>query len=114
MRVWNITDHPETKCSARTTMIFGRSVAPGKYVTIEDDLLKGAHKLNKDAAARMVHIGNDLPADYVAAKGTTRATPRAGKLAHGEPVETKVVDSALAEEKVHEDAPFNGPKKKYK
>jgi len=62
-KVWNITGMPGGP-SARTLVLFGQSVRPGRYVKVDDGLLETAHKTKKDAKAGLVHIGDKLPKGY--------------------------------------------------
>jgi len=62
-KVWNVTGMPGGH-PARTLMLFGQSVRPGRYTKVEDDLLKRAHKTKKDAELGFVHIGDKLPKGY--------------------------------------------------
>ena len=62
-KVWNITGMPGGH-PARTIMLFGQSVRPGRYVKVEDDQLKRAHKTKNDAELGFVHIGDKLPKGY--------------------------------------------------
>src|SRR5574337_229278 len=67
-KVWNITDHPNTKVREQALVIFGQTVLPGSYVKVPASRLKNAHKLKKEIAAQMAHVGAEPPADYAGAK----------------------------------------------
>jgi hypothetical protein len=62
-KVWNITGMPGGP-PARTLMLFGQSVRPGRYVKVDDDLLKNAHKTKKNEESGLVHVGDKLPKGY--------------------------------------------------
>jgi hypothetical protein len=96
-RVWNISDHPATKVVSRMITIFGQPCAPGRYVLVNDEQLKDAHKLDQDVAAKMLYVGDQPPADYVAAKATPRAPfPKGASRAHGQAPLAAVSDAAPA------------------
>lgn len=104
-RVWNISDHPATKVEARTVTIFGRPCAPGRYVLVSSEQLKNARKIEAEVAAKMLHVGDQPPEDYVRAKSVPRAPfPKGAARAHGKPpveaISTEapaVVDTQLKE-----------------
>lgn len=107
-KVWNITDHPKSKVPASVLMLFGKRVLPGRYVKVEDSQLKNAHKIQKDAAAGLVFVGDKPPADYAAKKTPARARlPKD----HVRPQVAKVAKKAAAPKvKITTEAKPAGPK----
>jgi len=86
-KVWNITDGPRYRGAARTIMLFGKTVPPGRYVLVPEARLARAHKLVKDIDAGMVHVG-DLPGWYLASKKPPRVPfPIGHSRAHGPALE---------------------------
>lgn len=110
VRIWNISDHPNTSVEPCTLMVLGRTVAPGRSVMVEQDRLAAAHKLQRDIERQLLFVGDALPADYRAAKQAPRAkVSKDAASAHGEaPVEAiaaaapAVVEKALTPEVVEE------------
>ena len=101
MKVWNVTDGPGFKGRARALMLFGKTVAPGRYVDVKGEQLKNAHKIQKDVAAGMVYIGNTLPDSYAATRAKTKPRfPTKAVRAHGEHVVAKAKPVAKASKSV--------------
>ena len=115
-RIWNITDHPTTDVEARTLMILGRSCLPGRYVQVDSELLKNAHKLQEDVKKHLVFIGAQPPAAYTQSKKPTRAPyPKGSAREHGElPVEAIAAAApATVEKALHENKGGKRPKKSW-
>jgi hypothetical protein len=84
-KVWNITDHPQTDVKVQNLMVAGKAVLPGQAVKVPLEVLEDAKKLQQLVEAKMVHIGSQPPADYLAAKESLRAViPAGASRAHGE------------------------------
>jgi len=77
-RVWNITDDVNPSVKPQNLRVLGKFVAPGRFVTVEESALKGAHKVHADVGRGLLFIGRQPPTSYV----KTRKPPRA-KLADG-------------------------------
>jgi len=104
-RVWNITDDPTTKVKSQTLMILGRSCLPGRYVQVDSEMLKNAHKLQEDVEKRLVFIGAQPPVAYAQSKKPVRAPyPKGSARAHGELPVAAIADAAPAtvEKVLHE------------
>ena len=115
-RVWNITDDPTTKVKAKTMMILGRSCLPGRFVQVDSELLKNAHKLQEDVERHLVFIGAQPPVAYTQSKKPARAPyPKGAARAHGEvPVEAIAAAGPATVEKVlHESKSGKRPKKSW-
>jgi hypothetical protein len=67
-KVWNISDHPNTKVPAQNLVLFGKVVMPGQYVKVPASRLARAHKLEKDVKDMLAFVGDQPPADYLTAK----------------------------------------------
>ncbi len=77
-KVWNVSDDPNTSVHPRSVMVLGKSLAPGRSLSVDESTLKTAHKLLKAAESKVVFIGKQPPASYLKAKNPPRA-----KLADG-------------------------------
>ena len=77
-RIWNITDHPKTDRKPAVLMVLGRSIRPGKSITVADDRLVNAHKVHRAVTSGKLYIGTKPPADYTAAKRPKKAILAAG------------------------------------
>jgi hypothetical protein len=88
-KIWNITDDPSKKdIATRVLIVLGKAIQPGRCITVQDEELDGAHKVKKDVKSGLIHIGNTLPADYMAAKQVVRAKfPKGHNRAAGTPVQ---------------------------
>jgi len=108
MKVWNISDHPETDVEAQNLFLYGRSVAPGRFVRVPDEALKNPRKLMKEVAAGLAHLGETPPEDYLKARKPPKAEkPLNGVFAHGALLETKAEEP---QEEKPEEAPKEEPK----
>jgi len=88
-RVWNITDGSRFKGPARVMMLMGKTVDPGRFVTVPEDRIKKAHKLAADVANGAAHIGQALPDWYVREKTTKHVPfPVGHNRAHGAKLES--------------------------
>jgi hypothetical protein len=84
-RVWNITDDPTTKVQERLVVVCGKAVMPGRFVNVDEDILKNAHKLKAEVQQGLVFIGKNPPAKYAAWKKPLKAQlPKGMARAHGE------------------------------
>ena len=90
-KVWNVSDDPSTEVPARTIMVLGRAVLPGRFIYVDDKRLARAHKVKKDVEAGLLFIGAKLPAAYLATKKTKvhLKMPAGHKRAHGPPPKAK-------------------------
>jgi hypothetical protein len=84
-KVWNISDDPSTPVPARTLMVLGKTVLPGRFIYVDDKRLARAHKVRKDVEAGLLFIGPKLPAAYLASKQSKvhLKMPAGHKRAHG-------------------------------
>jgi hypothetical protein len=100
--IWNISDHPATDVKPMVVMVLGKNIAPGRCLKVSAEDLAVAKKVQKLAGDKVVHIGKDLPADYISAKKGTKATLSKGiARAHGEmPTEAIAEDAPKAIEDV--------------
>lgn len=97
-KVWNISDDPSTAVPARTIMVLGKAVMPGRFIYVDDKRLGRAHKVKKDAAEGLLFIGPKLPAAYLASKQSKvhLKVPAGHKRAHGPDKVAKTVAKAAA------------------
>jgi hypothetical protein len=90
-KVWNVSDDPSTDVAARTIMVFGKSVPPGRFVWAEDSRLARAHKIKKDIENGLLYVGALPPKSYLDSKGRKKhlSLPKGHKRAHGPDVKAK-------------------------
>ncbi|NNL48481.1 MAG: hypothetical protein HKO76_08960 [Acidimicrobiia bacterium] len=67
-KVWNVSDDPGTPVAARTIMVLGKAVPPGRYIWVDEDRLKRAAKVKKAAEDGLLFIGEKLPKAYLDSK----------------------------------------------
>jgi hypothetical protein len=67
-KIWNISDGPNPDVTPQNVMVMGKLLKPGQALMIEEGKLKNAHKVKKEAAAGLLHIGKKAPADYLMLK----------------------------------------------
>jgi len=84
-KVWNVSDDPSTEVPARTLMVLGKTVLPGRFIYVDDKRLARAHKVKKDVEAGLLFVGPRLPANYLASKQSKvhLKMPAGHKRAHG-------------------------------
>jgi len=110
-KIWNVSDHPKLKSPGHVRAIYGKLVAPGHCAQIDDEVLEGATKLEREIAAGLLFVGDLPPADYRAAKGQIQTRlPRKAIRSHGistgvapevQKVElTEIVENVVVTEKV--------------
>jgi hypothetical protein len=92
-KVWNVSDDPSTAVPARTIMVLGKTVLPGRFIYVDDKRLARAHKVKKDVEAGLLFVGPKLPAAYLASKQSKihLKMPAGHKRAHGPDKPAKVV-----------------------
>jgi len=107
-KVWNVTDDPSTDHAGRTIMVMGRNLPPGRFMRVDAERLKKSKKVQKDVAAKLLFIGNDLPAEYLKAMKPVRTgLPIGANHGHKPMVEAK--EEAVAEAKEPVEMPENMP-----
>lgn len=84
-RIWNVSDHPNTKVQQQTLVILGHTVLPGHSVVIPSDLVDAADlKLEREQELGLVYIGDQPAIDYQLAKGMIRVpSPPDSARTHG-------------------------------
>jgi hypothetical protein len=85
-RIWNLSDHPDTKVRAEALVVLGRTVRPGHSIVVTGVELEAADlKLRREAGALLIHVGDQPPDSYLLAKGLIKAdgVPE-GQRAHGQ------------------------------
>lgn len=97
-KVWNVSDDPSTAVPARTIMVLGKAVLPGRFIYVDDKRLARAHKVKKDVEAGLLFVGAKLPASYLASKQSKihLKMPAGHKRAHGPSKPAKVVTKPAA------------------
>lgn len=102
-KVWNITDDPRSSLTPTTMFVFGVSLRPGAAVAVEDEALKGAHKVRDQVSKGYLYVGKTPPKGYMAAKSPARAVVPEGHVrSHGPAtgtVETKSVAKVVEAKK---------------
>lgn len=68
-KIWNISDYAEKEeVSPQNVMVMGRLLKPGQAMAIDEEKLKTAHKVKKEAEAGILFIGKKAPAGYMMQK----------------------------------------------
>lgn len=94
-RIWNVSDDERTNVRPQTVMVLGKPLKPGKYVKVDEALLKRAHKVKKDVGNKLLFIGLSAPKAYADKKNPPRAKlPKSVNRAHG------LTHAAISEEAV--------------
>jgi hypothetical protein len=84
-RIWNVTDDPNTEVPAQPVVEFGKTIMPGRFITVDEALLATAHKLQDDVANKLVCVGKNPPVSYMTAKVVVNAKlPKGVGRAHGQ------------------------------
>lgn len=97
-KVWNISDDPSTPVPARTLMVLGKTVLPGRFIYVDEKRLTRAHKVKKDVEAGLLFVGAKLPAAYLTSKQSKihLKMPAGHKRAHGPDKVVKTMSKAAA------------------
>lgn len=77
IRVWNITDDPNSAVEPHNRMVLGKVLKPGRALQVDDSRLVGAHKITAEVNAKMLFIGPRPPAAYSQSKSPKRVQPDA-------------------------------------
>jgi len=96
VRVWNVTDDPTNDVTPHNRMVLGKTLKPGRSVKVDTERLAKAHKVNREVEAGYLHIGDQPPAAYTAAKSKKRAKPDARQVQNG-----RMVGSAPGVSRAH-------------
>ena len=65
-------------------MMLGKTIQPGRFITVDSETLAKAHKLDESVAHKLVFVGQTPPASYVATKTPMSLTlPKGMARSHG-------------------------------
>lgn len=67
-KIWNISDGPNPDVAPQNVMVMGKLLKPGQAMSVDEANLKTAHKVRKEAASGILHIGKKAPPDYLMMK----------------------------------------------
>jgi hypothetical protein len=88
-------------------MMLGKTIQPGRFITVDSATLANAHKLNESVAHKLVFVGQTPPTSYVSAKTPmSLSLPKGMTRSHGKH------RAALAPEAVPTSTPIPQPNKK--
>ena len=72
-RIWNVTDDPSTDVVAQKVVVLGKEILPGRFIQVDEAVLERAHKLKGEIDLKLVYVGKNPPARYLAGKKPVKA-----------------------------------------
>jgi len=68
IRLWNVTDWPETSHKTTDLVVMGKLVKPGQFLDVVPETYEGSSKTKVLVSSKMLHKGKTPPAGYGRAK----------------------------------------------